>query len=218
MPAPGAVVPKACCMPPDEPSAATDRHVSPYTTRQKVGRVLWWLVQATVFRGSFHNMYGWRRLCLRCFGARLGRDVRVRPTVRVECPWNVELGDHTAVGDRANLYALAPIRVGRRVTVSQGSHLCAGTHDYDDPSLPLLRVPITVGDDAWIAADAFVGPGVEVGEGAILGARACAFKSLEPWAVYGGNPAKRLKDRQRWGEAADGARRDGAAEGGTHAR
>jgi putative colanic acid biosynthesis acetyltransferase WcaF len=89
------------------------------------------------------------------------------------------------------------VTIGDRVSISQHAHLCAGTHDYDDARMPLLRPPITIGDDAWIAADAFVGPNVTVGEGAILGARGCAFSDLEPWTIYGGNPAKKIKPRER---------------------
>lgn len=175
---------------------AAQRHVSAWTTRQKAGRVLWWLVQATLWRWSWHNAYRWRRMLLRSFGATLHRTTRLRPSVRIEIPWNLTLGANTVVGDFANLYALGPITLGDRVTVSQHTHLCAGTHDFDRPDLPLIRPPIVIEDDAWIAADAFVGPGVTVGQGAILGARGCAFKDLEPWTIYGGNPAKAIKPRK----------------------
>ncbi len=174
------------------PPAATDRHTSPWTTRQKIGRVLWWAVQATVWRWSWHNHYGWRRFLLRRFGACVHPEARVRPSVRIECPWNLTLGANTVVGDFAILYALGPIALGDRVTVSQYAHLCAGTHDFSKPDFPLLRPPIVIEDDAWIAADAFVGPGVTVGRRAVLGARACAFKDLNPGTIYGGNPAKPL--------------------------
>ena len=179
-------------------ASAAARHVSPWTTRQKVGRVLWWGVQATLWRWSWHNAYGVRRSILRAFGARVHPTARVRPSARIECPWNLDLAASSVVGDRANLYALGPIRLGPRSTVSQGAHLCAGTHDFDDPAMPLLRPPIQIEADAWVAADAFVGPGVTVGEGAVLGARGCAFRDLDPWAIHGGNPAKRLKERKRF--------------------
>jgi putative colanic acid biosynthesis acetyltransferase WcaF len=174
-----------------------DRHRSPYSTREKVARTLWAVVQATVFRTSFHNWYGWRRFLLRRFGARIHATAIVRRTARIECPWNLTLGRNACLGDRAVAYCLGPVAIGDRVGISQNAHLCAGTHDYDRPDLPLVRAPITIHADAWIAADAFVGPGVTVGEGAILGARGCAFSDLEPWTIYGGNPAEVIKARER---------------------
>ncbi len=171
------------------------RHVSPYTTREKVGRLLWAIVQATLFRLSPPTAYRWRRFLLRRFGATLSSSALVRRTVRVECPWNLAMGSNTCLGDFTVAYCLGPVRLGDRASVSQRVHLCAGSHDYTKPDLPLLRPPITIGADAWIAADAFVGPDVTVGEGALLGARGCAFGDLEPWTIYGGNPAKPIGPR-----------------------
>jgi putative colanic acid biosynthesis acetyltransferase WcaF len=171
--------------------------VSPYTLREKVGRLLWAVIQATLFRCSFHSWYGWRRFLLRRFGAAIADTAIVRRSVRVECPWNLALGANSCLGDRVTAYCLGPITIGRRVSVSQNVHLCAGTHDYTRPDMPLLRPPIVIEDDAWIAADAFVGPAVTVHQGAILGARGCAFTDLEPWTIYGGNPARKIKDRPR---------------------
>jgi putative colanic acid biosynthesis acetyltransferase WcaF len=163
--------------------------------RDKLRRVAWMFVQTFLFRPSFHNWYGWRRLLLRAMGAKVGRGVRVRPTARVEIPWNLDLGDDCVVGDYAILYSLGTIRLGRRVTVSQYAHLCAGTHDSTDPTFPLLRPPVVVKDDAWVAAEAFVGPGVTVGERAVLGARAVAVKDVPPDQVWAGNPARYIKPR-----------------------
>jgi putative colanic acid biosynthesis acetyltransferase WcaF len=172
------------------------RRTSPYTLREKVGRILWSCVQLTLFRCSFHNWYGFRRQVLRAFGAQIDQTANVRRTVLIECPWNLTIGAESSVGDRAILYCLGPVRIGTRTTVSQGAHLCAGSHDHRLASMPLLRPPINIGDDVWIAADAFVGPGVTVGHGAILGARAVAFRDLAPWTIYSGNPATRIRDRQ----------------------
>ncbi|MSR18276.1 MAG: hypothetical protein EXS00_03750 [Phycisphaerales bacterium] len=173
------------------------RGVSPYPFREKMARVLWACVQGTAFRFSLHNFYGWRRMLLRSFGARIADTVRIRRSVKVECPWNLAVGSDSAIGDNAILYCLGPITIGHRVTLSQGAHLCAGTHDYNDPGMQLLREPIEVGNDVWICADAFVGPSVHVGEGAILGARGVAMRDLEPWTIYFGNPAQRAKPRPR---------------------
>ncbi len=155
----------------------------------------WGIIQATVFRCSFHNAYGWRRWWLQRFGAAVHGTARIRRTVRIECPWNLTIGEDSSVGDRAQLYCLGPVTIGAHTTISQGSHLCAGTHDHTASSMTLLRRPIVIGSDCWIAAEAFVGPGVSVGDGAILGARAVAFKDLAPWTIHRGNPAQFVRDR-----------------------
>ena len=179
------------------PTAVPDdsRHISPYSTREKVGRMLWAIAQASLFRLSFHTWNGFRAWLLRRFGATIAPGVRLRRTVTVECPWNLSIGESSSVGDGAVLYCLGRVAIGRRVTISQRAHICAGSHDYRRADMPLLRPPITIGDDVWIAADAFVGPGLTVGEGAILGARACAFKSLSPWTIYLGNPCQPVRPR-----------------------
>lgn len=169
--------------------------ISPWTLREKIGRALWMVAQATLFACSWHNWYGYRRWLLRQFGAKVGRHVVIRPSVKVAVPWNLNIGDYSSLGDGAIVYNLGPIEIGRRVTVSQYAHLCAGSHDFTQRSMPLLRPSIHIGDDAWIATDAFVGPGVRVGAGTILGARSSAFKDLEPWSIYGGNPAKKIRER-----------------------
>lgn len=170
---------------------------SPYSTREKAARILWKATEHTVFRATFHNWDAPRRALLRLFGARVAPSARVRRTVRVECPWNLEIGASSVVGEHAQLYCLGKVKIRERVMVSQNAHLCAGTHDFEKPHMPLVRSPIEIGDDAWIAADAFVGPGVIVGPGAILGARGCAAKDLDPWTIYAGNPARPLRARSR---------------------
>ncbi len=172
------------------------RHTSPFSAREKIARLLWAIVQATLFRLSFHNFYGWRRFLLRTFRARVHPTAHVRRTVRIECPWNLSIGRNSSLGDHVIAYALGRIEIGDRVSISQHAHLCAGTHDYARPDMPLLRLPITIQNEVWIAADAFVGPNVTIHEGAILGARGCAFRDLEPWTIYGGNPAQSLGRRE----------------------
>lgn len=173
----------------------TDRSTSPYTFKEKVGRLLWGIVQATLFRSTFHNWYAIRRTMLRIFGAKLHATARIRRTVLIECPWNLSVGADSSIGDRAIIYCLGSVTIGDRTTISQGAHLCAGSHDYRKRSMPLLRPPIDIGNDVWIAADAFVGPKVRIADGAILGARAAALMPLQEWTIYSGNPAQPVKAR-----------------------
>ena len=165
----------------------TNRQQKSWSHRALMGRCLWWLA-TPLFRLSPRPFWAWRVWLLRCFGAQVGHDVHLHPTVRIMIPWNVQIGDQAAVGDKAVLYALGPIEIGARATVSQNAHLCAGTHDWRDPARPLLKTPVRIGADAWVCADAFVGPGVQIGRSAILGARAVAMKDLPEAHIGIGNP------------------------------
>lgn len=176
--------------------AVEARHVSPYSVKEKIARILWALVQATIFRFSFHTWNRWRIFLLNTFGASVDNTCVIRRTLRVECPWNLTLGSNSCLGDQVIAYCLGKITIGNCVSISQHAHLCAGSHDYTQQQMPLTRDPITIHDDVWIAADAFVGPTVVIGEGAILGARAVAMKSLDAWTIYVGNPAQPVKSRE----------------------
>jgi putative colanic acid biosynthesis acetyltransferase WcaF len=175
--------------PPPEFDVAANRAARKYSRRELALRVAWG-VAAPAFAFSPRLLWGWRRALLRLFGAKVGRDVRVFPTVRIMMPWNLDLGDQATIGDRVSLYALGPIRIGARATVSQNAHLCAGTHDFRRADFALVKAPVTVGADAWICADAFVGPGVTVGDHAVVGARAVVVRTVESRAVVAGNPAR----------------------------
>lgn len=133
-------------------------------------------------------------MLLRAFGARIGSGVHIYPSVSITIPWNLSIGQDAAVGDRAILYALGPITLAERSTVSQGAHLCAGTHDINDPARRLLTPPILIEQDAWICADAFVGPGVTVGRGAVVGARAVVMRDVQPFTIVAGNPAAIIRE------------------------
>jgi putative colanic acid biosynthesis acetyltransferase WcaF len=174
---------------------AANRSSSKYSSREMVRR-LFWMVGQLAFRFSPRPCFGWRRWVLRCFGARVGREVHIYNTACIYFPWNLAIGDWSAIGEGAFIYNLGPVTVGQQVTISQRAHLCAGSHDYTDATMPLLKLPITIGDQAWVCADAFVGPGVTIGEGAVVGARAVAVKAVEPWTVVAGNPARVIKQRE----------------------
>lgn len=162
-----------------------------WTRFELAGRAAWGLA-TPLFRFSPRVFWSWRRMILRMFGARIGSDVHIYPSVRIAIPWTLEIGDQTAVGDHAILYSLGPITIGARATISQGAHLCAGSHDISLPDRPLTKPPIRIGDDAWVAADAFVGPGVSVGERAVVGARAVVVKDVSAGMIVAGNPAKAI--------------------------
>ncbi len=172
------------------------RNISPWTTREKAGRMLWAMTSATIFRFTFHNWYRLRASMLRLFGAKLGKNVRFRRTVRIEVPWNLDIADDVSIGDHVILYSLGMISIGKRTFVSQYAHICAGSHDHTRLSYPLLRTPVKIGEDCWIAADAFVGPGITVGDRTVVGARATVMKSLPPDVIAIGNPAKPIGNRE----------------------
>jgi len=175
---------------------ATDqRHTSPYSTQEKMWRLLWAITQATFFRFSFHTWNGWRIYLLRSYGATIDSSCVIRRTVNIECPWNLTMGANSCLGNNVVLYCLGKVTIGDRVSISQYAHLCAGTHDYTHDDMPLQRPPITICDDVWLAADSFVGPNVTVGEGAILGARGVAMRDLDAQSIYTGNPATIIKKR-----------------------
>ncbi len=155
-----------------------------------------WAVGKVLFRLVPRPFYAPRRVLLRCFGAKVGRNVNIANTATIYFPWNLEMGDWSAIGEHAVVYNLGKVSIGEKTTISQRAHLCAGSHDYTMPSLPLLTPPVAIGDQAWVCADAFVGPGVVVGEGAVIGARAVAVKNVEPWSVVAGNPVRFVKKRE----------------------
>ena len=155
-----------------------------------------WEMGKVIFRLVPRPLYASRRVLLRCFGAKVGKSVNIANTATIYFPWNLEIGDWSAIGEYAYIYSLGKVVIGEKATVSQCAHLCAGSHDYEDITLPLLTPPISVGDQSWICADAFIGPGVTVGEGAVVGARTVVVKDVESWAVVTGNPARFIKKRE----------------------
>lgn len=172
----------------------TNRSARKYSRGELARRVLWGVGQ-WLFRLSPRPAFAWRRAVLRLFGARVGPHVHLYSTTRVYFPWNLSIGAWSAVGEDVLIYNLGPITIGERATISHRAHLCAGTHDHTLPDLPLLKPPITIGGQAWICADAFVGPGITVGEGAVVGAAAVATRDVPPWTIVAGNPARPVKPR-----------------------
>jgi putative colanic acid biosynthesis acetyltransferase WcaF len=163
-----------------------------YPRSTQVKRVIW-AATRVLFCCSPAFCHGWRNFLLRSLGARIGLGVQIHSSVRVMFPWNLTIGDHVVIGRDVQLYALATITIDTQVLVSQGVHLCAGSHDYTQPHFPIAHLPIRIESGSWIAADAFVGPGVTIGAGAIVGARAVVTRNVEPATLVVGNPAKIVK-------------------------
>lgn len=168
----------------------------PYSALEQLKRALWHLTYWPFFRCIPRFVPGWHRNVLRAFGAKVGKGVIIRPSAQFECPWNITLADYSVVGAEVRLYALGPIHIGEHTVLSQRAHLCAGTHDYTDSRMPLVRAPIVVGNGAWICAEAFVGPHAVVGNRTVVGARAVVAGKLPDDMVCAGNPCKPIKARR----------------------
>ena len=151
---------------------------------------LWWLFQALFVLPTPQYMFAWRRFALVLFGAKIGKRVLIRPGVRVTCPWNLTMGDYVWIGDNVTLYSVADISIGSHSVVSQEAYLCAGTHDYRDVTFPFVSAPIKIAGECWIAARVFVGPGVEIGHAAVIGAGSIVTTNVDAETIVTGNPAK----------------------------
>lgn len=174
----------------------TDTHVGPsFSLSNRLGRIIWNLFSFLFFRYSPRPFHKWRALLLKCFGAKVGRDVHVYPGVEIWAPWNLELADECGIANGVILYSQGKIIIGRRAVISQGAHLVTGTHDYSDAGFPLITKPIYIGDYAWVATEAFIHPGVTIGAGCVIGARAVVQKDMPAWMVCAGHPCKPLKTR-----------------------
>ena len=160
-----------------------------YSLRDRLMRMTWNVVWAVFARWSPVELHVWRRVILRAFGAKIHKTAKVYPSTQVWLPSNLEMDQCSCLAGEVICYSMAPIHVGEYCTVSQRSTLCAGTHDIRDPHFQLMTRPIRLGARCWVAAEAFVGPGVTIGEGAVVGARGVVMRDVEPWTVVAGNPA-----------------------------
>lgn len=180
------------------PETAADPYLRPsFPLIDRIKRQIWGIVWLLLYRTSPRPLHAWRAFLLRCFGAKLGPNCHFYPDSRIWAPWNLTCADQVTAGDGAEIYNPAPMKFGSHAIISQGAYLCGATHDYDDPEFPLIAYAMEIGAHAWICARAIVGPGADVGAGAILGLGAVTTKDLEPWGVYAGNPAVKVKSRER---------------------
>ena len=179
------------------PDAAPDPYLRPaFSTGNRLRRLVWNICWLLLYRISPRPFHSWRSMLLRGFGATLGPNCHFYPGSRIWAPWNLVCEDLVAVADGAEIYNPAPIKFGSHAIISQDAFVCGATHDFDDPAFPLLAYATTIGPQAWICARASVGPGINVAEGAVLGLGSVATRDLEPWTVYAGVPAVKIKERR----------------------
>ncbi len=162
--------------------------------RHRIVELIWIICSAlfveSSFPGSFH-----RKALLKAFGAVVDAGVVIKPRVRVNFPWRLSIGENAWIGEGAWIDNLAMVDIGSNACISQDAYLCTGSHDWNSPTFDLIVKPIVIGNSAWVAARSTVGPGVTVGEGAVLGLGGTASRDLQPWVVYSGTPAVPLKLR-----------------------
>lgn len=180
-----------------EPPYLAQGCVTPYPRAEVVRQRLWALVQATLFRFSLPRAHAFRARLLRLFGADIPEPgkVVIFASAQVFFPWKLRLEPRSMVGRGVNLYNLAPITLRRGANVSQNAHLCAGSHDFARWSMPLSTAPIVIGENAWLAAEVFVGPGVTIGELAVVGARSVVTSDQPARMVCAGHPCRPLLPR-----------------------
>ena len=177
-------------------------NIDPYTQpsfslKNRLARLVWTLVYTFFFRASPRPLHPWRSFLLRCFGAKIGKSCHIYPAAKIWAPWNLVCEDVVAIADEAIIYNPSLIFLGSHCVLSQQAYICGASHNYNDPSFPIVSAPIRIGAYAWICARATIQMGVDVSEGAILGLGAIATKNLEPWSIYVGIPAQKIKARDR---------------------
>lgn len=169
-----------------------------FSLSSKLRRTLWNLTYICLFRYSPVPMRKYRLFILKCFGATVCNSANVYPSANIWYPKNLILGEDSTLGPKVNVYNQGLVVIGKRAIISQGAHICASTHNYNDALHPLILAPIAIGDDVWICAEAFIGPNVVIDKGCVIGARAVLTKNTEEWGVYAGNPCKRVNERKRF--------------------
>lgn len=162
----------------------------------RLRRIVWAVINATVFRWC-GGRFGWplRKHLLTAFGAIIDKKAYIYASCKIFAPWNLKVG-RACIGPDTEIYNKALIELGNDTVISQGSFLCTASHNISSIMLPLKTAPIILGDNVWIASKVFIGLGVTISNGAVVGATASVYKDVEPWTVVGGNPAKFIKKRE----------------------
>ena len=156
---------------------------------------MWWIAQALLFNTSPQIMFGWRRFLLRCFGAKIGKKVLIRPSVKITYPWKISIGDYSWIGDEVVLYSLGDIEIGDHTVISQRSYICTDSHKYNKLDFSIYSDKVSIGAQCWLATDVYVAPGLTIEDGVVVGARSTVLFDLKENKVYVGSPAKCVKDR-----------------------
>ncbi|MFP5437186.1 MAG: putative colanic acid biosynthesis acetyltransferase [Bacteroidia bacterium] len=169
-----------------------------FSTKSKLKRLLWQITWALLCRYTPAPLHGWRCFILRLFGAKIGKSNFIYPSCKIWAPWLLETEDVATIGPGVEVYNPGTVFLGHHSILSQDAYICGATHDYNTQDFTYLSKRITIGAYSWICARAIVMPGIHCGEGSVLAAAAVAVKDMEPWSVYGGNPAKKIKDRQNF--------------------
>lgn len=167
-----------------------------FSVANKLERVAWALAWLALAHWTPPPLAAWRRFLLRLFGAKVGAGAKVYGSARIWLPRHLDLGEGVVIGPGAELYNQGRITIGAYSVVSQRAFLCASTHRTSDPDFKLVLCPITVGRGCWVAAEAFVGPGVTMADGAVLAARGALFEDAALMGIYRGNPAAFVRERQ----------------------
>lgn len=182
-------------------STASDPYLRPaFSISNRLRRLLWTFCWVLFYRWTPRPLHAWRIFLLRCFGATMGQNCHFYPNSRIWAPWNLICEDQVSAADGVEIYNPAPVRLGSHAILSQQAYICGATHNYDDPAFPLIAYAMTIGAYSWICARASVAPGVDVGEGAVLGLGSVATRNLDPWGVYAGVPAAKVKQRRHSGK------------------
>ena len=169
-----------------------------FSFKNRLLRLIWAIAYLFLFKLSPRPLHSWRAFLLRVFGAKIGKSCHIYPGVQIWAPWNLVIGNYVGIADKVILYSMDKINIGNFVTISDGAHLCCGTHDYNSKNFQLVSKPIIIKSRVWICSGAFIHPGIEIPEGAVVGARSVVTKSLFPgWTVFSGNPCKKISIRKK---------------------
>ena len=169
---------------------------NPFSLKIKIKKKIWFVVWAICVswlpKAGFN---GWIRFIYRSFGAQIPSSSGIHPTANIYMPWNLRMGPFSTIGSNVNMLNAAPVIMGQNCVISERAYICCASHNIYSNAHEQTNAPVIMGDRSWVCAEAFVGMGVTIGEGAVVGARAAVFKDVEPWTVVGGNPAKFIKKR-----------------------
>ncbi len=180
-------------------SVSLKENKSPFSKKNKIARLAWWLGSLTMSLTPPWALNNFRIILLRAFGAKIGKGCVVYPSTKIWAPWNLRMGNYSCIGPYTDIYSMGKIHIGDNVTISQNAVICTGSHDITSPHNDLFTKTVTIKNQAWVCAYAKLMPGITVEEGSVVGMAALLTKDTQPWSVYGGNPAQLIKERKIYG-------------------